>query len=623
MKPTEYYYAFKKIHSKYPIAGTVVHREMEKIRKHENRLVKTENIDQAQKNARRETLQSSVYVAKKLVNIQAETMRSVTAVKKLDEVVAEKSERLTRLRYGPSASNNNNNNNTNIGDLFDFVKEGNHDMVKRFLLSAPETFTGINAGKGSIGNTPLHIAVGKGDVTMLKVLLKFGGDPNIRNKLGKVPLHIVWSCWLTAPFFNKNVKKVEAETCIEFLLQYGADPTIHILHNLETPLHTAARLGNAKIVTRLLSFGAKPLIENSNGDTPLDLAAASKHLEAVRIMANWPSVLKFLRTNEVRAKWSKFLEIETSSLAKTSTAGTILLDEKTKVQHQVATSRQTKGAVRISNETYLLFDKEGGSAPNISLTKGRITPESAEKHKEHKRIWEEKKKRAAAERKRKATLKKQENGDNRIGDAAKQSLYRNQYGVGNRPSAMLFKKKSDVYSGKRFEVKRSINFNSKTKSLRTRRLESAEATISDTYLSDGSRPASLSPIGKSSRIHENMSSSKNYEKTKSYQASNVKHNGDGDNKANGTDTPSFVTYNDPRSLPPKKSSVSPEVLPKSNSIEYKNMAYRKKIAGVKRIDRQRTAIKKNGKQKNIDPWVPAKSKELIDRDLSFSESVQI
>ena len=93
---------------------------MEKIRKHENRLVKTETIDQAQKNAR-EKLTSSVYIAKKLVNIQAETMRSVTAVKELNEVVAEKSN-VTRLRYGPSASNENNSNN-NIGDLFDFVQE--------------------------------------------------------------------------------------------------------------------------------------------------------------------------------------------------------------------------------------------------------------------------------------------------------------------------------------------------------------------------------------------------------------------------------------------------------------------------------------------------------------------
>ena len=66
-----------------------------------------------------------------------------------------------------------NNNNVNIGDLFDFVKEGNHKMAKRFLLGPPDNFTGVNAGEGSIGNTPLHIATGKGDVTMLKVLLKF------------------------------------------------------------------------------------------------------------------------------------------------------------------------------------------------------------------------------------------------------------------------------------------------------------------------------------------------------------------------------------------------------------------------------------------------------------------
>ena len=60
---------------------------------------------------------------------------------------------------------------------------------------------------------PLHIAVGKGDVTV-KNTLKFGGDPNIRNKLGKVPLHIVWSCWLTAHFsirMSKNWKQRRIE----------------------------------------------------------------------------------------------------------------------------------------------------------------------------------------------------------------------------------------------------------------------------------------------------------------------------------------------------------------------------------------------------------------------------
>ena len=643
MKPTEYYYVLKKIHSKYPIAGTVVNKEMDLIRKHQKRLRNTEHMDKIGKDTRKHVLNKSIYVAEKVVDIQAETMRSVTALKELDDVVNEKSERLSRLRYGPSNNETKNNNNVNIGDLFDFVKEGNHKMAKRFLLGTPDNFNGVNAGEGSIGNTPLHIATGKGDVTMLKVLLKFGGDPNVRNKLGKVPLHIVWSCWLTAPFYEKKVKKVEAETCIEFLLQYGADPTIPILHNLETPLHTAARLGNDKIIARLLSFGAKPLAENGNGETPLDLAASSKHLEAVRVMANWPSVLKFLRTNEVRAKWSIFLQKSTSTLAQTSTVDSVLLNEKTKVQNQIAMNRQTKGAVRISTETYLLFDKEGGKNSNTTLhlnAKDEKKLKNKKEHEERKRRWVEKKKRAAAERKKKADLKREleEGGDlydtdkkkdkNETDDTNK-ALYRNKHGVGSRPSAMLFKKKCDIYSSvKRFEVRRDIDFNKKNRlSLRLRRLESAEATISDTYLNQGSRPARLSPIRKANSGYNRPNNSNNHNDNNRRHNDERHHNSSKDNDdgvANDADTPTFVTYNDPRSLPPKKTFNSPEVLPKSNSIEFKLMSERKKIAGVKRIDR---LVARPGQKDlhntNIDPWVPAKTEEDIEKTLSFSSAVQL
>ena len=316
----------------------------------------------------------------------------------MDRVVTEKSERLARLRYGPSK---NSDMETSLGDMFDYVRKGNHSMAKRFLLGTPDNFTGINAGFGSMGNTVLHIATGKGDVTMLKILLKFGADPNIRNKLGKVPLHIAWSSWLTAPFFMKSVKKVEAETCIEFLLQFGADPTIPILHNLETPLHTAARFGNAKVVSRLLSFGSKPLFENSLGETPLDVAAKNEHLEAVRIMANWPSVLKALRVSEIRSKWAKFLADSSSSLASTSTVDSVLLNEKTKVQQQIATNRQMQGAVKVSFETYLLFDKEPGKFGRHATRNESKKNEADPDYEESRQRWLSKKKRAAAERNRK------------------------------------------------------------------------------------------------------------------------------------------------------------------------------------------------------------------------------
>ena len=70
MKPTQYYYAFKKISAKYPIAGTAINTELELIRKHEKRLLAAEERDKAQQKSRRVTLDRSIHVAKKLVNIK-------------------------------------------------------------------------------------------------------------------------------------------------------------------------------------------------------------------------------------------------------------------------------------------------------------------------------------------------------------------------------------------------------------------------------------------------------------------------------------------------------------------------------------------------------------------------
>ena len=164
-------------------------------------------------------------------------------------------------------------------------------------------------------------------------------------------------------------------------------------------------------------------------------------------------------------------------------------------------------------------------------------------------------------------------------------------------------------------------------SLRLRRLESAEATISDTYLNQGSRPARLSPIRKANSGYNRPNNSNNHNDNNTPHNDERHHNSSKDNDdgvANDADTPTFVTYNDPRSLPPKKTFNSPEVLPKSNSIEFKLMSERKKIAGVKRIDR---LVARPGQKDlhntNIDPWVPAKTEEDIEKTLSFSSAVQL
>ena len=145
------------------------------------------------------------------------------------------------------------------------------------------------------------------------------------------------------------------------------------------------------------------------------------------------------------------------------------------------------------------------------------------------------------------------------------SIYKNKAGIGSRPSAMLFKKKMITYdSAKRFVVKQKINLNTRKKSMRMRRQESVEATISDPHLKD--RPAFLSPI-----------------KTKADYVVDLNPSDGVSNNASETitknaDEPTYVTYNDPRSLPPKKTLGSPVVLPKPSSVEYKLMPHRKKIA---------------------------------------------
>mgnify|MGYP004240875753 CR=1 FL=1 len=57
---------------------------MDLIRKHQKRLRNTEHMDKTQKDTQKHVLNKSIYVAEKVVDIQAETMRSVTALKELE-----------------------------------------------------------------------------------------------------------------------------------------------------------------------------------------------------------------------------------------------------------------------------------------------------------------------------------------------------------------------------------------------------------------------------------------------------------------------------------------------------------------------------------------------------------
>ena len=151
------------------------------------------------------------------------------------------------------------------------------------------------------GYYALHFAAKNGQVETLRVLLKHGANPNIRNNSGETPLHLAMS---------KHNKEL-----VTLLLSHGADPNLadnngftplccntsshEITDLLATKganvdhqtnqngyyaLHFAAKNGQVETLRVLLKHGANPNIRNNSGETPLHLAMSKHNKELVTLL---------------------------------------------------------------------------------------------------------------------------------------------------------------------------------------------------------------------------------------------------------------------------------------------------------------------------------------------------
>uniref|UniRef100_A0A8C8SYP4 BRCA1-associated RING domain protein 1 n=1 Tax=Pelusios castaneus TaxID=367368 RepID=A0A8C8SYP4_9SAUR len=111
------------------------------------------------------------------------------------------------------------------------------------------------------GETLLHVASIKGDVSAVECLLKNGADPNVKDHAGWTPLHE--AC-------NQGHEKV-----VELLLQHRALVNTTGYQN-DSPLHDAAKNGHVSIVELLLSHGASRDAVNIFGLRPVDYAETEK-----------------------------------------------------------------------------------------------------------------------------------------------------------------------------------------------------------------------------------------------------------------------------------------------------------------------------------------------------------
>ena len=135
-----------------------------------------------------------------------------------------------------------------------FALERNYeDVVNVFLLHTD-------------GNTPLHIAVIHDEPERLRLLVEQTGSAHSLNSKKKTPLHIA------AGKGNGTIVKM-------LLSEYSCSPTVTDMHG-NTPLHLAALSGRTVVLKELAKqFGSPPDCQNNNQQTPLQLAIAGVHLE--------------------------------------------------------------------------------------------------------------------------------------------------------------------------------------------------------------------------------------------------------------------------------------------------------------------------------------------------------
>ena len=153
------------------------------------------------------------------------------------------------------------------------------------------------------GNTPLHKAIRKGDITKAEQLIKYGADVNAKGAFGITPLEIAVSkgsivmvnVLLSSyridvnvkdnegtPFLHKAIKHHQIDIA-KRLVRKGADVNVKD-HFGYTPLHEASMRGQYEVVKLLIAYGASVNVKNRFNRTSLYWASRGGHKEIVELL---------------------------------------------------------------------------------------------------------------------------------------------------------------------------------------------------------------------------------------------------------------------------------------------------------------------------------------------------
>ena len=143
--------------------------------------------------------------------------------------------------------------------------KGNLEMMRRLIRAGAD----VDARNKKNGFTALLEAVHFLDTEVAKFLIEYGAEVNAQNNHGSTALH--------GAAANGIIELVN------FLIVKGAE--VNTQNNLgSTALHGAARYGKTDVVKLLLCNRADVTVKNNNGQTALQLAARYGKTEVVKLL---------------------------------------------------------------------------------------------------------------------------------------------------------------------------------------------------------------------------------------------------------------------------------------------------------------------------------------------------
>ena len=152
-------------------------------------------------------------------------------------------------------------------DIFEAASIGHTETVSQLLDKNPEFLNSFS----SDGFTPLGLSSFFGHLSLVKLLLDNGANPNIasNNQFQVAPIH--------------SACAISHFDMVELLIKHDADVNAKQMHGV-TPLHSAAHNGQTKLSKFLIDNGADINAKMDNGQTPLFMASEKNFQETAELI---------------------------------------------------------------------------------------------------------------------------------------------------------------------------------------------------------------------------------------------------------------------------------------------------------------------------------------------------